>query len=180
MPGEMARAPSERTSLRRRVGVLGLIFVALVVAAVGLATLMVREWDRAVDDRGELRVAAAEVAQLRLAYSDQETGIRGYMLARDPSFLEPYNDGVALAQTMRSRLLAHGATDRSGLDAELDRVERAAQRWTNDAAQPVIAQPSRPIDEVAARARFDDLRRELRDLDSMVARQLIDEMDRTD
>jgi CHASE3 domain sensor protein len=180
MPGDMARAPSERTSLRRRVGVLGLVFVALVVAAIGLATLMVREWDRAVDDRGELRVAVAEVAQLRLAYSDQETGVRGYTLAQDPSFLEPYNDGVALAQTMRSRLLAHAATDRSGLDAQLDRVERAAQRWTDDVAQPAIAQPSQPIDEVAARARFDDLRLELRELDSIVARQLVAEMDRTD
>ena len=70
MPGTMAR-PSERNSLRTRVGVMGCVFVALVVFAVGLAALMVREWDRAVRDRGQLRIAAAEVAELRLAYSDQ-------------------------------------------------------------------------------------------------------------
>jgi len=60
------------------------VFATLVVFSIGLATLMVRAWDRAVDDRGQLRVAAAEVADLRLAYSDQETGIRGYLLAQDP------------------------------------------------------------------------------------------------
>src|SRR4029453_1573688 len=87
-PVSMGRGPRNRTSLRRRVGVLGCIFVALVVFAVGLAALMVRAWDRAVDDRGQLRVAAAEVADLRLAYSDQETGIRGYLLAEDASFLD--------------------------------------------------------------------------------------------
>ena len=104
MPVVMARAPSDRTSLRRRVGVMGCVFVALVVFSVGLATLMVRAWDRAVDDRGQLRIATAEVADLRLAYSDQETGIRGYLLAQDPRFLQPYEDGVTLAQTMQRRL----------------------------------------------------------------------------
>ena len=123
----MARAPSERTSLRRRVGVLGCVFVALVVFAVGLAALMVRAWDRAVDDRGELRIAAAEVADLRLAYSDQETGIRGYLLAQDPSFLEPYQTGVARAETMQRRLRAHTAIERFDLDTHLERVDRATQ-----------------------------------------------------
>jgi len=41
------------------------VFVALVVLSIRLATLMVRAWDRAVDDQGQLRVAAAEAADLR-------------------------------------------------------------------------------------------------------------------
>ena len=180
MPGTMGHAPSERTSLRRRVGVLGCVFVALVVFAVGLATLMVRAWDRAVDDRGELRIAAAEVAELRLAYSDQETGIRGYLLAQDPSFLEPYQTGVALAETMHRRLRAHTSIDRIDLDAHLDRVDRAAQRWTDDVARPAIDNPTQSIDEEVARARFDELRATLDELDSMVTRQLADEIERTD
>src|SRR3954462_14620355 len=100
----MDHTSSDRTSLRRRVGVLGCIFVALVVFAVGLCTLMVRSWGRAVDERGNLRVAAAEVADLRLAYSDQETGIRGYLHSGDSSFLDPYNDGLARAEAVRDRL----------------------------------------------------------------------------
>jgi CHASE3 domain sensor protein len=161
MPVSMGHAASERTSLRRRVGVVGCVFVALVVFSIGLATLMVRAWDRAVDDRGQLRIAAAEVADLRLAYSDQETGIRGYLLAHDPRFLQPYDEGVTLAATMQRRLRDHTTTERFGLDSQLDRVERAAQRWTDDVAQPAIADPSQPIDEEVARARFDALRAEL-------------------
>jgi serine phosphatase RsbU (regulator of sigma subunit)/CHASE3 domain sensor protein len=180
MPGTMARAPSERTSLRRRVGVLGCVFVALVVFAVGLATLMVRAWDRAVDDRGELRIAAGEVADLRLAYSDQETGIRGYLLAQDPAFLEPYQTGVALAETMHRRLRAHTSIDRFDLDAHLARVDGAAQVWTDEVARPAIDEPAQAIDEEAARARFDELRVTLDELDSMVARQLADKTERTD
>jgi serine phosphatase RsbU (regulator of sigma subunit)/CHASE3 domain sensor protein len=180
MPVTMARAPSERTSLRRRVGVLGCVFVALVVFAVGLAALMVRAWDRAVDDRGELRIAAAEVADLRLAYSDQETGIRGYLLAQDPSFLEPYQTGVARAETMQRRLRAHTAIERFDLDTHLERVDRAAQVWTDEVARPAIDDPAQPIDEEVARARFDALRAALGELDSMVTRQLAEEMERTD
>jgi sigma-B regulation protein RsbU (phosphoserine phosphatase) len=181
MPVTMGRAPSERTSLRRRVGVLGCIFVALVVFAVGLAALMVRAWDRAVDDRGQLRVAAAEVADLRLAYSDQETGIRGYLLAQDPSFLEPYDNGVALARTMERRLRAHTTTTgRFDVDAQLDEVDRAARRWTEDVAAPALADPSQPLDEEVAQARFDELRAALGELDSVVTRELAHEMERTD
>jgi serine phosphatase RsbU (regulator of sigma subunit)/CHASE3 domain sensor protein len=171
MPVTMGRAPSERTSLRRRVGVLGCVFVALVVFTVGLSTLMVRAWERAGDGRGELRVVAAEVADLRLAYSDQETGIRGYMLAQDPSFLRPYENGVVAARTMQRQLRAHTATDR---------VDAAGERWTEDVAKPAIEDPSQPIDEDVARTRFDALRAELGELDSMVTRGLAREIERAD
>src|SRR5918995_1564979 len=157
----MARPSRERTTLRWRVGLLGCVFVALVVFAVGLAALMVRAWDRAVDRRGELRVAAAEVADLRLAYSDQETGVRGYILGGDPSFLQPYYNGVELAETMDRRLRAHAATQQIDIGPQLDSVERAARRWTDGVALPVVADPSRPIDEDVARARFEALRAEL-------------------
>ncbi len=138
----MVNASSERTSLRRRVGVLGCIFVGLVVFAVGLCTLMVRAWGRAVDARGELRVAAAEVADLRLAYSDQETGVRGYLLSDDSSFLDPYNNGVALARAMQERLREQSVSEVVDLDSQIDRVESAAQRWRDDVAQPATFQHS--------------------------------------
>ena len=176
----MAQVSSERTSLRRRVGVLGCIFVALVVFAVGLCTLMVREWGRAVDDRGTLRVASAEVADLRLAYSDQETGVRGYLLSQDPSFLDPYNEGLALAKAMQDRLRGDAIQEIVDLTAGIDRVESAAEQWRDDVAQPAIDDPSQPIDEELALARFDSLRTELDGLDSQVTRALEHEVTRTD
>jgi serine phosphatase RsbU (regulator of sigma subunit)/CHASE3 domain sensor protein len=180
MPGSMARSGRDFSSLRTRVGVLGCVFVAFVVFAIGLATLMVRAWDRALIDRSELRVATAEVAELRLAYSDQETGIRGYLLAGDPSFLEPYDDGVARAETMQSELRDHPEIDDIDLDSQLDRVERAAEAWNADVARPAIDEPSQPIDEDMARARFDAVRAELDELDRMVTSELARTTDRTD
>jgi sigma-B regulation protein RsbU (phosphoserine phosphatase) len=176
----MVRASTERNSLRTRVGVLGCVFVGLVVFAVGLAALMVRSWDRAVGDRGEFRVAAAEVADLRLAYSDQESAIRGYLLDQDPSFLDPYRNALERAGVMEDRLRAHTATERIDLDSQLDRVGQVAQRWRSEVAQPAIDDPSQPIDSEVARARFEDLRAELDELDSMVTRGLAQEMERTD
>ena len=176
----MGKTPTDRTSLRRRVGVLGCIFVALVVFAVGLCTLMVRAWGRAVDDRGALRVGAAEVADLRLAYSDQETGIRGYLLSGDASFLEPYHNGVALAQAMQHRLRDESSLAGLDLDDQVDRVESAAERWRADVAQPAIDDPSQPTDDDLARARFDDVRAELDGLEALVISALDDEIKRTE
>lgn len=176
----MVRTSSAHASLRRRVGVLGCIFVVLAVVAVGLCALMIRAWGRAVDSRGDLRIAAAEVADLRLAYSDQETGVRGYLLSGDESFLAPYDSGVALADAMQDRLRRRRAGDGIDLDAQIDRVDAAARRWHDDVAQPAIDNPSQPIDEELARTRFDDLRLELDGLDSLVGRALAHEMQQTD
>jgi serine phosphatase RsbU (regulator of sigma subunit)/CHASE3 domain sensor protein len=176
----MGHTSSDRTSLRRRVGVLGCVFVALVVFSVGLCTLMVRTWGQAVDERGNLRVAAAEVAQLRLAYSDQETGVRGYLLSGDSSFLDPFDHGLALAQAMQERLREKAARLGIDLDPQVDRVEAAGERWRDDVARPAIDDPTETIDEEVARARFDDVRAELDGLDSIVARALEHAMERTD
>ena len=146
----MGHTSSDRTSLRRRVGVLGCVFVALVVFSVGLCTLMVRTWGHAVDQRGNLRIAAAEVADLRLAYSDQETGVRGYLLSGDSSFLDPYDHGLALAQAMQERLRQKARVG-VDLDPQIDRVDAAGERWRDDVAQPAIDNPTETIDEQVVR-----------------------------
>ncbi len=173
-------ARRDNNSLRVRVGVLGCIFLALVVFAVGLSALMVRSWDRALDDRGELRVAAAEVSDLRLAYSDQETGIRGFLLTDDPSFLEPYRQGAALAAVMEERLRAHTATDVIDLDQQIDQVNEAADQWRADVVVPSLDPDSAPPDEQLSRERFNVVRVELEALDSMVTDELDRLMERTD
>src|SRR5262245_38390786 len=101
------QANPDRHSLRNRVGVLACVFLALVIFSVGLSTLMVRAWSRALDDRGELRIAAAEVADLRRAYSDQESALRGYLLGGDSDALESYQEAAALARAMEDRLRLH-------------------------------------------------------------------------
>lgn len=53
---------SLRVSLRVRLGLVALVF--LVLAGVGLSTLMLRSWGRTLDRRGEARMTADVVAEL--------------------------------------------------------------------------------------------------------------------
>ena len=63
---------------------------------------------------------------------------------------------------------------------QIDRVQSAAEQWRDDVAKPAIDDPSQPIDEKLARARFDALRTQLDALDSRVNRALEREMARAD
>jgi CHASE3 domain sensor protein len=164
-----------------RVAVLGCLFLALVIFAVGLSALTVRAWDRALVRRADVRTAGAQVSDLRLAYSDQETGIRGYLLTGDADFLEPYREGTGLARAMLDRLrTATRETPELELDDQLDRVEQAAARWQQEVAQPALNDPEQPRDVVASRARFDALRAELDGLDEIVRDELAVSLQRTD
>lgn len=154
---------ARRTSLRVRLGLVAVVFMALVLVAVGLSTLMLRSWDRTLERRVEMRQTAGEVASLRLAFTDQETGIRGYLLGRDPVFLAPYEDGDAVAISLLERLRAR-ELDLEGFDARLASVEEAAARWRTEIAEPSVADPTAPPSEELGRVRFDTLRSELDEL----------------
>ena len=168
-----------RSSLRTSLGIVGCTFASLVVFAVVLSGLMLVSWDRAVVDRGDLRIASDEVSDLRLAYSDQETGIRGYLLARDARFLEPYRDGTGLARVMVQRLRSNTATEQIGIDAQLDRVEQVANRWRDDVALVALDATAPPPDDELGRIRFEAIRVELDRLDAIVTAELDRLVERT-
>ena len=72
------------------------------------------------DDIQPARVAAC---QLQSALRDQETGIRGYLIAADRQFLTPYYDGqhaeqAAAEDIRRPPGSAHGPDRRPGRDRE--------------------------------------------------------------
>jgi Predicted periplasmic ligand-binding sensor domain len=165
-----------RTSLRIRLGLVALVFLVLVLVAVGMSTLMIRSWDRTLDRRVEVRQAASEIAELRLAFTDQETGIRGYLLGLDPVFLEPYDDGDAVARALLERLHARELPV-DGFDDALADVALAADVWRTQIAEPIVADPGAPPDEDLARIQFDTLRVELDDVSDLVAGELA-ELDR--
>jgi signal transduction histidine kinase len=85
-------------------------------------------------------IQPARVAAYRLqaALGDQETATRGYAIAADRQFLEPYYDGrqaeKVAADTIRERL-----GDRRDLIADVDAIQRAAERWRSTYAEPLIA-----------------------------------------
>ena len=71
----MGSAGARPTSLRVRLGLVAVVFMVLVMIAVGLSALMLRSWDRTLDRRVEVRQTAGQVAELRLAYSDQDRAV---------------------------------------------------------------------------------------------------------
>jgi signal transduction histidine kinase len=120
------------------------------------------------------RVDPAITAALRLsgALLDEETGVRGYALTRDRSFLAPYTAGrreeaAALADLDR-RLGDLSGGER--LVGDLDAARRAAASWRTGFAEPVIADVRggrasfRRIDQAAGRVMFDEVRSSLDDL----------------
>jgi len=88
-----------------------------------------------INDIQPSRVAAY---QLQAALGDQETATRGYAIAADRQFLDPYYDGQqaekAAADAIRERL-----ADRPDLIADVDAIQRAAERWRSTYAEPLIA-----------------------------------------
>ena len=139
------------------VGVLGT--VTSMIALHGLNTARVQLADR-------LSPAAITAADLRAALIDQETGVRGYALTGDDTFLEPFDDGrreaaAALAELERlSRL-----EGLRRLRGDVAAVAASARAWQSEYAGPTIAQvrsdpaAARSNAAIAAgKARFDAFR----------------------
>lgn len=85
-----------------------------------------------------LQPARLAAAQLQSALRDQETGVRGYLIAADRQFLTPYYDGQhaehAAAEEIRRR-----AGERPDVLGDLDAIEDAAAQWRASYAEPLIA-----------------------------------------
>ncbi|MEZ0357827.1 CHASE3 domain-containing protein [Mycobacterium sp. SA01] len=149
-------------------GWLSVVLVALGVVVFGgalVAALLLNRTDETsrqlIEEIQPARVAAY---QLQAALRDQETAVRGYVIAADTQFLAPYYDGQrteqAAAQSIRSDLAG-----RPKLLADLDAIENAAATWRNEYADPVIASvtPGSPsvltrTNAEAGKSKFDSLR----------------------
>lgn len=114
--------------------------------------------------RDRIQPARVEAYRLQAALVNQETGARGYILAADPAFLQPYEDGrldeQQAVETLRE--LVDGEED---LIADLDAVEAAAEQWRRVYAVPLVSsvvpgdpQPVDPGAVEAGRVAFDRLR----------------------
>lgn len=166
-----------RRSLQIKLAIVACAYLAIVLGAIGMSALMIRAWDRALDERGQLRTVSGEVSDLKLAYSDQESGIRGYRLTLDDAFLEPYRSGRSLEEAMKRRIRTEADPS---MHAYLDAVETAATQWQTDVAEPSI-DPNTPMPDAAfGKQRFDALRIALDQLDQAVTQDLNASVDRVE
>jgi signal transduction histidine kinase len=148
--------------------VLGTMAVLLVLCAAVGATLLERTNDRNADLVDHIQPGRSAILQLQKALLDQESGVRGFALTGDESFLAPYEEGVRDEQLHRAEA-ARLLDGRDRLDADLTAVTRKAAQWRGEQAVPLIAairsgasvalvQPR--VD--ASKHRFDELRELLR------------------
>ncbi len=161
---------SERRSrrpwtLRRRLGKLFLgigAALAVLVAALAVATVEFVTAGNRVVYRWQPAVTTSQRVLTDLV--DQETGIRGYALTKDPVFLQPYRRSAA-AQTADAAHLRSLIGSDAGVQRRLRRVLAAAHAWQTEIATPSIdaigrgdASGSALIESQVAKQRFDDIR----------------------
>jgi signal transduction histidine kinase len=164
-----------RWTLSRRITTLCAL-AAIVLGGIAITATAAaqanREQVRDLLDRvGPLRTDAA---QLSTVVVDQETGVRGFALIRSEDALGPYTRGV----DEQGRLIAHMRvlTRDAGVLDQLSVVEQQTAAWRSQVAEPAIAAArsddpaiAQPILGDAAKARFDQIRASVDDLQTRVA-----------
>jgi signal transduction histidine kinase len=155
--------------------------LALVGGALALClAVIVASLARLTDSRlaliGGIDPAGLAARDLRAAVVDQETGIRGYALTGQRSYLEPYERGQADDHDIAGRLRGL-LGDRPDLVADVDGIERAVEQWQRETAGPTVAAVGRgdpalistPAFQEAGKTRFDQVRAALDRLDADIA-----------
>jgi signal transduction histidine kinase len=170
----VSRPATLRHSLARLFLAAGLVMTLVVVAG---AVAVVRLSDDRDEVTNRIDPANVLVANLLAAYLDQETGIRGYVLTRQPLFLQPYQAGqtsVGSEIARLDKLLPQGS--RAAL--LLAQVEQAAGDWTSQFARPAVAAIAAGDDRFAsdsalARSKtlFDNLRAAITALQTNLAQE---------
>jgi signal transduction histidine kinase len=157
------RGGLQRLSVTQWFGLV--VGVLLLVAALGLLAGLLALGR--LDDRRELLADGldpANVGALRLsnALLDEETGVRGYALSREGSFLEPYRRGRAEEEAALRELAGLLARDDlADVRADLEQVRGLAARWRAEYAEPVIAAVragDEPPPAAVGKQRFDAVR----------------------
>jgi signal transduction histidine kinase len=174
-PDDRPREPhGVRTSLRRRgarltvqgwfhlaLALMGVLVIVGTVVGSQLLTRTAHVSDRMIS---HLDPARTEAYRLQTALVDQETGVRGYAIAADAQFLQPYATGRQIERQSADRIRT-ALAGRPDLLADLNAIEKAADAWRRTNAEPLIAHVTpgapRPVDRSTAergKAAFDRVR----------------------
>ena len=172
-----AEDAASRWPLGRIIGVAMAALGAVLIAAIvlGAVTLDSLSTSRAqVVDK--IDPAAVHGAELYAAMLNQETGVRGYLLSAQPSFLAPYTMGVAnqaaQVKALRPLLVGLPAAQRD-LATALSRISA----WRSGYAEPAIravaatGKPPSGANDVVGKAAFDSVRAPLAAFQSAVSAQ---------
>jgi serine phosphatase RsbU (regulator of sigma subunit)/CHASE3 domain sensor protein len=122
--------------LRRRLLLLFVAIIAGVLALGGFTAILIRDRDHAQERERQLSISLERVARLGTAYTDQETGQRGYALTGEAGFLEPFTGGRARAAELTRDLQTE--LDTPGPRSQLKTVIGAAAKWRGQADKEIL------------------------------------------
>ncbi|AQT70574.1 sensor histidine kinase [Streptomyces sp. fd1-xmd] len=153
----MRPGPSLRGWLTGVLVVLALMVVGTGALGAALLSHTTTAGNRLVDG---ILPAQRDALRLETALLDQETGVRGYLLADEPALLEPYARGLT-NETAAAQRLATVLDDDAGVREDLAAVQEAARTWRDEFAIPAIASVENgaaPPSLQAGKDRFDEVR----------------------
>src|SRR5258708_1878646 len=126
----------KQMTLRGRLRAIFAVAVVLLLVALGVSAL---SFSPLLGSRStlfdQIDPARWSSEQLLGAFLDQETGVRGYVLTGQASFLQPYTQGRAgqqAASTQLHRLLS----DQPNLIALVGQAQQRGRTWQRDFALP--------------------------------------------
>ncbi|WSK58938.1 CHASE3 domain-containing protein [Streptomyces sp. NBC_01281] len=145
--------------------VLGLMALLVLVGAV-IGAVMLQQTATVTDQMlRDIKPAQTEAYRLQASLVNQETGVRGYAIAADRQFLDPYQQGKKDEARAAGRVRSL-VGDRPALVADLATVEKRAAAWRRTYAEPLVARvtPGEPrtIDRASAergKKAFDEIRK---------------------
>ena len=165
-----------RWPLSRIVAGVVLVLLAFSAAAVVAGAIaLVSQHDARNRVVGVIDPAALAAQQLDNALVNQETGVRGYALSAQRSFLAPYTEGVAAEGSATAALRQATGQLPAPTASDLDAVITQAQYWRTRYAEPTISQVSRTgkpalsPDIVTGKSDFDALRARVAALQADIA-----------
>lgn len=153
---------------------LGIVLAAILVVVTGFAVVGAQLLAQTAAESDDLvdRIQPARVDAYRLqkALLDQETGMRGFVLSRDPRWLEPYTQGLKEEESAE-RALREALAGDPALLAAVSGAEETAESWRTGHAEPLVerarrgALPSSATTELqSSKVAFDRLRERFDDL----------------
>src|SRR5258705_12181667 len=120
---------------------------AAVVAVIFASSAIVYDRLLVIEEAKNWRVHTGEVLETLGtaldAMLDQETGVRGYLIAGDERFLEPYHRGGD-AYTATLRKLKDLTSDNPAQQGRLDELNELAKTWRSAVAEREIALMAKP------------------------------------
>lgn len=151
---------------------LTLAFLVVVVAALLVGGLRVRAMvASSFVNAGQIRVARVLVAEVLREQLDEETGIRGYAVARQRVLLEPYDEATGhMPGTLARVSLVLQRLNMPQAQAMLEDASRMNNRWLDEVAFPILTDKNAsPLLELHGKRLVDRLRGDMAATETMLA-----------